>query len=189
MKNSSKFLIVDTETGGFAPEIHSILSLGAIVFSNGEILDSIQIFIAEDEIVAEKEALDVNGISLGNLHLSGLKPIEAVKKFEEFLAPHFNGSERIELVGQNIGFDVGFMRRLYRLAKRNFELRFSHRSIDTSSIMHFLMLRGELALSKPSLDEGLKYFEIQITPEERHSALGDAIATSKLFAALLSKKI
>lgn len=51
-----KLLSVDTETGGLDPNVQSILSLGAAVLEDGVVTDTINIWIAESEIVAEPTA-------------------------------------------------------------------------------------------------------------------------------------
>jgi DNA polymerase III epsilon subunit-like protein len=60
---------------------------------------------------------------------------------------------------------------------------FSHRIIDTSSILHYLYLSGRIKQRAISSDEAFDLFDIYV--EGRHTAIGDAIATAKLFTKLL----
>jgi DNA polymerase-3 subunit epsilon len=42
-----RFLVIDTETGGLQPEMHSILSLGAVVWDDGILGEEFEVLIAE----------------------------------------------------------------------------------------------------------------------------------------------
>ena len=55
--------------------------------------------------------------------------------------------------------------------------------IDTFSILKFLVDAGEIDLNPISSANAFKKFKINV--EERHSALGDAIATANLYGELL----
>ena len=57
-------------------------------------------------------------------------PDEALARFETFVAAHFAGElavgDAIVLAGHNVGFDVGFLKRLCRLARVPWPGTFSH---------------------------------------------------------------
>ena len=181
---SNRLLVIDTETGGIDPLKWSILSIGAVAWENGEILGETEILVAEQPIQAEPGAMKVNRINLKEHAAIGLAPKRAVANLENFFLQYFPQG-KVPLAGHNIGFDIGFLQRLYRLAALDFEERFSHRSIDTSSIMNFLKLAGKLPIPSSSLESGLKYFQIEVKDSDRHTALADARATAKLLTALI----
>ncbi len=60
----SHLLVIDTETSGLDPDRHSVLSIGAAVWSHGTITDSIELFIREDTVEFQPDALRVNQIDL-----------------------------------------------------------------------------------------------------------------------------
>ena len=55
--------------------------------------------------------------------------------------------------------------------------------IDTFSILRFLVDSERLDISPVSSAKAFRKFSIHV--EERHSALGDAVATAKLYAELI----
>lgn len=183
-----RFLIIDTETGGFDPQTYSILALGAVVWERNRVIDQVEFFVAEPQPKCDPEALKINRIDLDWLAEHGEPPDVVVGRLEEFLKPHFSdlaAGEGISLVGHNVQFDVDFVKRLYRLAGRRFAGIFSHRVIDTSSVLRFLILAGKLPLSSAGSSEAFEYFQIPIDPDERHTALADARATSALLDKLI----
>jgi DNA polymerase III epsilon subunit-like protein len=183
----AKLLVIDTETGGFDPQVHSILSLGAVVWESGEIKDQIEIMIAETPIVADLEALGVNKIDFAQLK-AGVPPTQAVVILDQFLAKNFGEpprEERIPLAGQNVYFDADFLARLYRLAGARYKATFSHRMLDTAAIMRFLILAGKLPLERAGLNEACAHFQIVFDCDKRHTALEDARITAILLDKLI----
>jgi DNA polymerase III epsilon subunit-like protein len=185
-----KLFLADTETGGLDAAKHSILSFAGVVWDSGTVTDTIDFLIRESNIVVEPKAMAINKLDLSVIQAYGISPINAARNLDLFLTHHFGRisySNRIPLAGQNVGFDVGFMRRFYRQARmpKYYEQRFSHRTVDTSTIMRFLYLQGKLPFWDASLDNGLRHFGIHVPKEQRHTALGDALATAKLLTKLV----
>ena len=176
-------LVIDTETGGLDPLRHSILSLGAVIWEDGRLVDSIEIFVREIECATDPEAIAINKMSLAWLNEHGVSPVVAVKQLEAFLALHF-GTKKVPLVGHNVHFDIGFVQRLYRLGGGAYERRYSHRVLDTASVLALLILARRLPPAVASSDGAFEYFGIR--GRERHTALGDALATAELLNALLT---
>lgn len=184
-QNNSKLLVIDTETGGVDPLTASLLTLGAVVWDRGEIRDQIELHIKESQIVAEQEALRINQIDLRTVEAYGLEPREAVKQFEAFVDANFAPKEEVVLAGHNISFDVGFLKRLYRLADLDYPRRFSHRTFDTASILRYLSLGSVIKITDVSSNSAFAYFNVCPPVEKRHSALADALATAHLISHLV----
>jgi DNA polymerase III epsilon subunit-like protein len=178
-----QLLVIDTETGGLDPAKYSILSLGAVVWREGKLEDQFEVFVAEPQPVFEAEAMSVNRIDVDWLRLNGVDPKEAIERFHLFLRKNFGTfppTERISIAGHNVNFDVGFLKRLYAFTTYNYSDIFSHRLLDTAGILRFLSISGKLDLNTASLDEAIEYFKINIDDSQRHTALGDAIATAQV---------
>ena len=184
-----RMLVFDTETGGTDPEIHSILSLGAVVWEDGRFGATFEVRIAEPQFVLTARAMEINKIDIVQHCKRAVAPAEAMQRFCVFLEAAFPeqlaSKDKIALVGHNVNFDVGFLKRLCRLAGIPFEKWFSHRQMDTAGILRFLTLAGKLHLTGAGSTEAFEYFGIEVALEERHTALGDAKATALLLNKLL----
>jgi DNA polymerase III epsilon subunit-like protein len=175
----TRLFVIDTETGGLDPEKYSLLTLAGAVWDDGQILETIEISVQEVSLSVEPEAMMVNRIDLAEHERWAISPVQAVRLLDEFLDRHF-APHSVTLAGHNVGFDVGFLRRLYRLALESYPERFSRRNIDTASILGFLNLCGIIKLEKPSLDNAIKIFNIPHDFRLRHTAIGDVLLTCEL---------
>lgn len=182
-----KILVVDTETGGLDPVSESILSLGACVLDtdSGEVEDKFYVLIHEDPIIANPKALAVNGLSIEDIQEHGVSPSVAITMLGEFMRKH--GLRKPMLAGHNIaGFDMGFIRRLYKQAGVKF-LPFDYHVLDTMSVAVLLRAFGHLPVERVTLDNLCQHFGINIRDGgegAQHNALEDAVATAKLLQAL-----
>lgn len=185
----ARLFVIDTETGGIDPDVHSILSLAGVVWCDGMLEAELEIKIAEPVMSITGQAMRINRIDLVEHAVDARSPVDAAKRLRAFLRKHFQeelkSGAKITLAGHNIGFDVGFLRRLCRMGAAPFEELFSHRSLDTSSILRFLMLSGRADLRGAGLEEALHQFGIVVPEASRHTALGDARATAALLNALI----
>jgi len=185
---TTRLLFIDTETGGLDPLVSSLLSLGLVVWEDGVIRGKTEIFVAEAEIVADAESRSIHGIDLIWLKSHGLPPAAAVEQIETFVARYFDVSlapASVPIAGHNVGFDISFLRRLYRLAGRDYERIFSHRTLDTAGVLRFLTIAGVLQLEGAGSTAAFEHFGIAFDGYARHSALGDAHATAALFTKLI----
>jgi DNA polymerase III epsilon subunit-like protein len=185
----TRLLVVDTETGGVDPQIHSIFSLAAIVWEDGKLGAEFEVLIVEPLLAVTGRALEINGIDIVDHCKRGVGPADAVARLQSFLRDHFpeelGSRNKISLAGHNVNFDVGFMKRLFRLAGLSYEDMFSHRVMDTAGLLRFLTLAKKLPLSGAGADEAFQYFGIEVPKGKRHTALGDARATALLLNKLI----
>ena len=179
-----RLLFIDTETGGLDPDRHSLLSLGMVVWEDGRIIGSEELLINDGILSVTEEALSINRIDIEEHKLSAISPLKAVDEMLAFTGRHFPGQAKITLAGHNVHFDTGFLKRLFSQNDRDFNRYFSHRVIDTSSILHYLYLAGRIKQKAVSSGDAFELFGIEV--RGRHTALGDAMATAELFTKLLS---
>ena len=179
----NRLLFIDTETGGLNPDKHSLLSLAMVIWEDMEIIDSQEILINDGILSVTQEALSVNKINIEKHKQLAISPSQAMEGIFSFISKHFPLHRKITLAGHNVHFDVHFLRVFFSRNNKDFGKFFSHRIIDTSSILYYLYLAGHLKQKAISSDEAFDLFEIQVNG--RHTALGDAIATAELFTKLL----
>jgi DNA polymerase III epsilon subunit-like protein len=189
MSKKQKFLVVDTETGGLDCENHSLLSIAGISWEpNGEVKPVFDLYVKENEIYAIDKALKINKIDLNEVKDRGFSPKQAVAQMRGHLDAHFGfGRRPIQLVAHNAPFDLGFIRRLYRLAGEDFGADFRSRALDTCSILQFLMLSGKVEGFRASADTLFKTAGVTIAEKDRHTAFGDAMATAQSLNIILNK--
>lgn len=178
-----KILFIDTETGGLNPDKHSLLSLALVVWTDNEIIDSEEYLINDGILSVTAEALQVNRINIDEHKKTALTPPITFDKILKFINRHFPEEQKITLAGHNVHFDIAFLKSFLSKNNQSFSSYFSHRIIDTSSILYYLYLGGILKEKAISSDKAFEHFKIQV--KGRHTALGDAIATAELFTKLL----
>ncbi len=178
-----KLLFIDTETGGLDPGRHSLLSVAMVIWENREIIDSNEVLINDGILSVTREALSVNRIDIEEHKKRALPSPQAIEKILVFIGEHFKREEKITLAGHNVHFDVSFLKIFFTHNNKDFSDLFSHRIIDTSSILYYLYLAGQIKQRAVSSDEAFDLFNIRV--EGRHTALGDAVATAELFTMLL----
>jgi DNA polymerase-3 subunit epsilon len=183
----TRLLIIDTETGGTNPFLHSILSLAGVVWEEGTVKGVFEILINEgSHLVVDTEAMEINRIDLKDVRERGVSPAAAVAAFKEFLWCHFEPDERkVSVAGHNVGFDVGFLKRLYTEAGEDYDAVFSHRLLDTASVIAFLSLTDKISLTGAGSTAAFEYFGILVHARDRHTASGDALATARLLSKLV----
>jgi DNA polymerase-3 subunit epsilon len=178
-----RLLFIDTETGGLDPDRHSLLSIAMVIWEDKEIIESLEILINDGLLSVTREALAINKIDLEQHKQSAMPSALAIAETLKFINKHFPEPGKITLAGHNVHFDVNFLKSFFSKNNKDFSKYFSHRIIDTSSILHYLYLAGKIKERAISSDEAFQLFDIKV--EGRHTALGDAIATAKLFNKLL----
>lgn len=183
MSVKRKLLVVDVETGGLDPAVNAILSVGALVFHQGAIEDRFYSVIDEGAEIRgggkiEDAALKVNGFTHWRIHDEGRTPLEAVNLIEAMMLKH-DMRGRITIVAHNAAFDMGFIKRLYARAGRDFNKRFSYRALCTQTGALLLEQAGRLQLPRgsASLASLTKLWGIDLDRGDgTHNALDDAEA-------------
>lgn len=181
-----KLVVVDTETGGLDSETKSILSLGAVIVEDGIIIDEFYMVIREDEILVDEKALRINGFTKQKIVAVGESPETVVEHFIDFLRKH-NLTKKATIAGHNVEFDIGFIKRLFRLAEResDYGKYFSHRTIDTQATARVLTLAERITTKSTSLDSLCQILGVNVRKGKIHNALEDAKATAILLTGFI----
>lgn len=184
INNHEKILFIDTETGGLDPGYHSLLSIGLVQWEDSKITRTKEIHINDGRLNVTDEALTINNIDLNSHKVHAVDQKKAIQEILLFIEWPGNQKEKITLAGHNVCFDIRFTRHLFESLDYNFDDYFSHRSIDTSAILHYLYFAGKIDEKIVGSTDAFKHFEIKV--RGRHTALGDAIATAELFTRMIS---
>jgi DNA polymerase III epsilon subunit-like protein len=111
-------IVVDTETTGFSPHRHAIVSIGAVEFHNPENQFYIECQPWNGATV-DPEALAINGFKHHDLFADDRPKLsEAITAFFEWR----NAIERYRLAGQNPNFDRGFFEEALRLTGLDYRM-------------------------------------------------------------------
>lgn len=181
----NKLLFLDTETGGLDENENSLLSVGLVVWEDGKITNQKELFIKKDKYNVTKEALEVNKIDLEDLKLIGISEKDCINQINDFVNRNF--SNKAILSGHNISFDIAFVKNMYRRNNMDFGRYFSHRSIDTSTLLRTLYYADILKSDISSSDKAFSHYNIKFEDNKRHSALGDAVATAMLYNKIIEE--
>lgn len=173
-------IVVDVETGGTNPDDDAILEVCLVWVSHVLVVK----ILDEDGHVGQ-EALEVNHIDMDEHVKYAVRPDVAATKIEEWLShvTALAGAE-LTLAGHNVAFDIGFMARLFRLARRPVPRLLSpYRTVDTHSLLWSRIVAGKLPPGCRGLDAALNHYGIKC--DGRHTSKGDAIATRDLLRAMI----
>lgn len=179
-----RLVVVDTETGGLNPEATSLLTIALVAWEKNRILGKREIRVKENIMRVSPSALEINRINLNQHVKKAVSPKEACVQILGFCEKYLGHERPWSVAGHNVAFDVGFLRHLFEAHGYTYYEHFSHRVLDTASVLRFLYLAGVLERDLSSSDTAFEYFKI--TPKRRHSALGDALATAELISSLVS---
>ena len=178
---SLRYVVLDLETTGLNPAHDRIISVAAFRVVRGRILlgDIFNSLVNPGQAISPS-AIRVHGIVPSMV--ADAAPFTEV--FDQFL--QYLGADI--LVGYHVWFDMNFlnvyMKRHYGFPIQNLTLDVPLMCRKTVTPQHLgsYMLRYR---SNPSLDTVAKHFDIEI--DQRHTALGDALATAMIFQRILAE--
>lgn len=181
-----KLVVVDTETGGLDPAVHSLLSVGMWTIDTVKrIIDNPLYFLVKEPlIVTTPYAMGINGLDLVDINREGLEPKEALNKVREY-CKSWGKLNPPSPVGHNVGFDIGFLNRLVSVSSDAGTLPFHYRTIDVPSILTTMYLAGMLPKDISSSQKALEYFGME--RGKVHNALHDAECTGRVYLEILKK--
>ena len=181
----NRLLFIDAETGGLDSRTHSLLSLGLAVWDQEKgILFQREICQRLDKYVLTEEALKINHFNLSDYRQSDIMTASEIHKELIDISKEFFHAERLPLAGHNVQFDSSFLREMYISSGLPYETTFSHRMVDMFSILQFLIHLKLIPDSVNNSTKAFAYFNIDV--KGRHTALGDVVATAKLYSEMLA---
>lgn len=159
------YIAFDLETTGLRPNQDRILEIGALKVECGEVTGTYETFIDNGVTIPER-ITSLTGITEEMVEgAPGVK--EAVEGFLDF-------SGDLPLLGHNVMFDYGFMKKNVM----NLGGTYERRGLDTLAIARLCLPQ----LPGKSLDKLAAYYDIP--QEHHHRALDDALTAARLFERL-----
>jgi DNA polymerase III subunit epsilon len=169
----TRFVVVDTETTGFDVRTDYLLSLGAIEMTGSHMAED----RTYDQLIRPQSR---RPMPLHIVKLTGIRDEDVADALpvETVLQGFLDFARGAVLVMHHSAHDVRFLNAaLYKLTRKHL----THRVLDTHDVAKWL----RPALNDFTLDGLLQTFGILL--EGRHTALGDAKMTARLFQVLLGE--
>jgi DNA polymerase-3 subunit epsilon len=172
---SVRFVALDTETTGLDPRRDRIITIGAVVVQDSEILldDAFEVLL---KVPYNNSSVTVHGITRDEA-AGGMEESEALALFLDYLLDGV-------IVGHHIGHDITA---LNYACERHFNLTLRNRSLDTMDLT--LHLNDDGAFQRLPMADGFSLDALcnmfGVVPHDRHTAGGDAFITAQIFLRLL----
>ncbi|WP_444438355.1 3'-5' exonuclease [Pseudomonas sp. A6] len=174
--------ILDLETSGINPNKHSVLEIGLVPLDDK--IEPFHAYIKSKNIIWSEYAKDNFKKFSSEWEINAISPEKAVRNLSQYIKNNFS-NKKITLIGHNIGFDISFLKKLAFDANLDEIPGISHRAVDTHTLLYILNSQGKIPDSALTSDGAFDHFGVTPPSKLRHTALGDAIATQKLFKNIL----
>jgi len=173
---STRFVVLDTETTGFDYENDRILCIGAIVLQNGvmPLNESLEIYVHQDYY--NQDSAHIHGI-LRTEVLDHKTEKEALEEFLDFLGDSI-------IIAHHTIFDVTMINKA--LERNGFPI-LQNKSLDTAYLYKKTLIKSNLLNNKDhyTLDDLADKFNL--SKKDRHTAIGDAYLTAIAFLKIVKK--
>ena len=174
--DSTRFVVLDTETTGFDYENDRILCIGAVVLQNYRIpiQESLEVYIQQEHY--NKATAQIHGILRASV-LNRPNELEGLQQFLDYLGDSI-------IVAHHTFFDITMIN---KALERNGLPKLKNKTLDTAHLYKKTLLYSPLLVRKESytLDELADKFDI--SKKDRHTAMGDAYITAIAFLKILNK--
>lgn len=187
-------LAVDLETTGLDPTYHEITEVGMILldedlFQVSRFHDFVNVLHPERGIEKKEDGSTFNVWEYTGIDPEELRdhsPIkEVLRDITHWVKENTNGEklETIPLMGQNVSFDISFLKEAYR--KSRIRYPFDYHSITLESIFFGYYFNKEKKFpERIGLNYILRYLEMEQEGRE-HSAMSDVKNTVKAFRTMI----
>lgn len=183
---TSKFAILDFETGGLDYKLHPVTQVGLIIVEpkNFAILDQYETFVKPySGLTYTKEALQKSRVTMEEIN-SGVDVKKVLAKLIELSKKHTSGPKsKPILVGHNLAFDLDFAQAIFDLASKHLYDFFSRYYYDTMEQQKIIERKSKTDLSF-NLTACCERYGIKL--KAAHGAMPDVLATRQLMNAQLS---
>jgi DNA polymerase-3 subunit epsilon len=173
---STRFVVLDTETTGFDYDNDRMLCIGAITLHNGiiAISEGFEMYIHQEHY--DKNSVQIHGI-LKDLVMQRPSELEVLQQFIAFLGDAI-------IIAHHTIFDITMIN---RALERNGLPFLTNKTLDTAFLYKKTLLKSNLLVYKDhyALDDLADKFDI--SKKDRHTAMGDAYITAIAFLKIVKK--
>lgn len=173
---STRFVVLDTETTGFDYENDRMLCIGAISLQDGVIAipEGFEMYIHQEHY--DENSVHIHGI-LKDLVNNKPSELEVLKHFLVFLGNSI-------IVAHHTVFDITMIN---RALERNGLPALTNKTLDTAFLYKKTLIKSNLLEYKDhyTLDDLADKYDI--SKKDRHTAMGDAYITAIAFLKILKK--
>ncbi len=163
MTSADTFVCIDLETTGLDPQLNEIIEIGAVRVVDGVVKGEFSELVKPERSIPEF-ITRLTGISDRDVrNASSIR--EVMPRFLDFIKDY-------RILGQNVGFDISFVRRFAGIASIG-------SAIDNIDFARILLPD----LSAYNLDSLIDFFALD--PGKRHRALDDAKVTAEVFLKMI----
>ena len=163
MISPDTFVCIDIETTGLDPDLNEIIEIGAVKVGNGELIDEFSMLVKPERSISDF-IKRLTGISN--------EDVKYAESIDEVVPPLLRFLRGYCLLGHNVKFDVGFLRKAAGIGS-------IETAIDNIELARIILPQ----LPSYNLDSLIDFFAL--TPEKRHRALHDAKLTAVIFLKLI----
>lgn len=185
----TKLLYLDCETAGLEPKKNPIIQISGIIEVDSLVVKEFNFKLRPlPTDLIDPKALEVNGIKAEELQdPDRLEPIEVYKKLKSIFLTYidrYDKSDKLYLMGQNVGFDYGFLLELWKRQGDDYLGSFIHyHKIDLIALTCSLKLAGKIGspekpLPNMKLATLCEYFGLG---EQTHDSMDDIRKTREIF--------
>jgi DNA polymerase-3 subunit epsilon len=169
---ATRYVVVDTETTGFSPHTDSLIAIGAVEMQGRTLTGHSYSTLVRPERGTQ--------IPPHITDLTGITPEQAAAapRIRDVLPPFLQFAKNAVLIMHHAGHDVPFLNKALR---KTFSTALPHRVLDTCVVARWL--HPEQATL--TLEALLARYNLPI--HNRHTALGDAEMTARLWQAMLDQ--
>jgi DNA polymerase-3 subunit epsilon len=161
------YAIIDIETTGLSPRSEKITEIAIIIHDGQKEIERYSTLLNPEKKISYR-ITRITGINN--------KMVEEAPKFYEVAKKIVELTENKIFVGHNVRFDYGFIRNEFLSLGYDYK----RRTLDT------IKLARKLIPGQPSYGLGKLCKSLNIENHDRHRAMGDAMATTRLFEMLLA---
>ena len=193
MKLNNTLFVLDTETGGVDPQNCSLMEIAGVVLQNGKVVAKYSSLVKSPngKYVCNQFARSLHGITDEQIEQYGKLPIEIICDLKDIRDKYFD-KQPMTIVAHNAAFDIAFVKCMFAQNGQqlsslpddnqlNYDKIFARNAIDTATMALVLRMQNKLPFDRCSLDNILKFYQIEDSQAKRHSALADAEQTAKAF--------